>query len=202
MTPAPMDQACSRPCSALARRCSGAFFNASSMATLGLGRIVALYHRSITSYQIHIFVFLFLKRQCGQTLGNAPWLSWGPGGHFAVCGLGRPQEAGIFSTAHSLCGATKDKTHLQVRLVGALIPKTTPDDQLFLDEGAKGAALPLNLAHSRSCGGSLWGPKITLRPSRRVRGGRGGRGCGEEGSLVVLQLRVLLYSIYYVGRLR
>ena len=179
-----------RPCSARAGRCSGAFFNASSTATLEFGRIVALYHRSTTSYQIHIFVPLFLKRKCGQTLGTARpwWLSWGPGGHFAVCGLVRPQKADVFSTAHSLCDATKDKTHLQVRLVGALILKTTPDDQLFLDEAerAKEAALPLNLAHSRSCGGSLWGPKKASRPPRRVRGGGGGRGRGEEGSLVVL----------------
>ena len=41
--------------------------------------------------------------------GNAPWwLSWGPGGHFAVCGM--------------------------VRLLGALILKTTPDEQLCLGE--------------------------------------------------------------------
>ena len=40
---------------------------------------------------------------------NAPWwLAWGPGGHFAVCGV--------------------------VRLVGALILKTTSDAQLFLEE--------------------------------------------------------------------
>eukprot|EP01046_Picozoa_sp_COSAG06_P010387 COSAG06_NODE_566_length_14196_cov_2.916578_12_plen_354_part_00 len=41
--------------------------------------------------------------------GSAPWwLSWGPGGHFAVCGA--------------------------VRLLGAIILRTTPDEQLFLGE--------------------------------------------------------------------
>lgn len=41
--------------------------------------------------------------------GSIPWwLAWGPGGHFAVCGM--------------------------VRILGAIILRTTPDEQLFLDE--------------------------------------------------------------------
>ena len=41
--------------------------------------------------------------------GNTPWfLRWGPGGHFAVCGM--------------------------VRLIGAIILRTTPDEVLFLTE--------------------------------------------------------------------
>lgn len=45
--------------------------------------------------------------------GSAPhWLRWGPGGHFAVCGI--------------------------VRLLGAIILRTTPDKQLFLDEEQQG----------------------------------------------------------------
>ena len=44
---------------------------------------------------------------------NAPWwLAWGPGGHFVVCGV--------------------------VRLVGALILKTTSDEQLYLEEREEG----------------------------------------------------------------
>ena len=46
---------------------------------------------------------------------HAPsWLAWGPGGHFAVCGM--------------------------VRLLGALILKTTPDEQLSIDEDKEEAA--------------------------------------------------------------